>query len=187
MSDTDMEGFRLSPQQREVWSSEAGRGRTAQCAAWIGGPLRTDDLRAALAALVERHEILRTGFRKIAGQKFPLQVIRDPRPPRWQESEATDRAAILAVLAEEAAEPFDLEGGEGLRARLVRLPDGHALVLTVPALCADARGLMNLLGELAQLYAGVDLDDPLQYVDAAEVLNDLLEAEDTRAARPANS
>src|SRR5690349_5013291 len=75
-------GFRISPQQRRVWRlQEDGPAACAiLCALRIEGDLDRRALRRALAATVERHEILRTAFRRPAGLTVPLQVILEPGP-----------------------------------------------------------------------------------------------------------
>jgi amino acid adenylation domain-containing protein len=65
-----VQGFRLSPQQRRIWSLlPYGAFETRAV-------LRTDDdVRDALWRLAARHEILRTTFHEVPGAVYPLQVI----------------------------------------------------------------------------------------------------------------
>src|SRR5207248_6007011 len=54
--------------------------------------------------------------------------------------------------------------------------DRHQLSMCLSSLCGDAASLRLLIRELADLYAGRQLDgDPLQYADLADWQNQLLE------------
>ena len=74
-------GFRLSPQQKQVWLTQQAPACSVGCSVWIEGRRDTKTLAAALVQIARRHEILRTTFRRPAGMKVPLQVIDEaPRP-----------------------------------------------------------------------------------------------------------
>ena len=73
-----LEGFRLSPQQRHLWSlQQAGHAAPyrAQCAVLIEGPLDLKLFEAALQAVFARHEIFRTTISCLSGTAIPVQVI----------------------------------------------------------------------------------------------------------------
>ncbi|HSF40046.1 MAG TPA: amino acid adenylation domain-containing protein [Thermoanaerobaculia bacterium] len=73
-----MNGFRLSPGQERLCrlGGEAAESPLrAVGVVSIAGELRVDALEAALRAVVSRHEILRTDFRRLPGMSLPLQVI----------------------------------------------------------------------------------------------------------------
>jgi amino acid adenylation domain-containing protein len=87
-------------------------------------------------------------------------------------------------------EAFDLAHGPLLRTRLFRLSaQRHVLLLSLPALCADASSLVQVIAELARLYAvdgyGRDTADeePLQYIDVSTWQNKLLASESARGQR----
>jgi amino acid adenylation domain-containing protein len=197
MTEQTAQGFRLSPQQQRLWrlqSAEPGAPFRAQAVLRIDGDLDRPALSRALASVVERHEILRTAFPVPPGLTLPLQVIRTAAPPVLGNGTVPagpdgqpDLAALLAAAAEA---PFGLEQGDNLRASLIPLgPREHALVLTLPALCADPVALEVLGDEVARAYAaelGAPVADPekgdegpLQYADVAEWQNQLLESDDT--------
>src|SRR6185503_21350831 len=78
MTDSIIEGFRLSPQQQRLWMlrrDNPGLDYRAQCAILIEGPLDLPVLAQALTDLVERYEILRTGIEFISDSGLPVQVI----------------------------------------------------------------------------------------------------------------
>jgi amino acid adenylation domain-containing protein len=143
----------------------------------LRGELEVPALAAALAALVARHEVLRTVFHAVDGE--PQQVVRTPvyAPPGLplvDLSALTDtiRNAEAALLArQESARPFDLERGPLLRATLLRL-DGaeHLLLLDVHHIVSDGWSVEVMLRELAAFYAGAGASLPglpVQYADFA--------------------
>ncbi|MEU8530981.1 amino acid adenylation domain-containing protein, partial [Streptomyces sp. NPDC048629] len=101
----------------------------------LRGVLDQSALGAALNAIVARHEVLRT--RLVAGgDGVPHQVIDPPTPlplPVADVSGEEDRgSAVWALMAADAALPFDLAGGPLIRAQLIRLaPDEHVLALSM--------------------------------------------------------
>ena len=196
MQDEIIEGYRISPQQRQLWlaQQESARPYLAECAVRVEGSLDAVILKEALRRVVERHEILRTTFRRLAGMSTPLQVIGDASLG-WETRTAAEGLCregedeVGRRLLEARRGHFDLERGPQLHAALAaRSGSEHVLTLTLPALCADAAGLANLVGELARSYGACLLDaevegEPTQYADVSEALNDLLESEETEAGR----
>jgi amino acid adenylation domain-containing protein len=173
------QGFGLSPQQRRLWwlaRSAPDAAFAVQVVVRIAGELDASRLLAALGAAVQRHEILRTNFRCAPGRTVPLQVIREELPPAFREATLQDLAADLET-------PLDLEQGSPVRAALVVLdPRDHLLALTLPALCCDRAGALDLAREIASTYAGSHPGEPAaQYADLAEWQNALLRAPETRA------
>src|SRR5262245_12670126 len=146
-----VEGYRFSPQQRRLWSSQSDLGTTsARCTVAIDGPLEAPRLTTALQRLLERHSILRTSFCSVTGVPVPLQVV------------AAD------ITLEQAP----------LKSQVQTCSAGHhVLQLTLRNLCADTRSLQNLVVELAHLYAMNDgiAEPALSYVQFSEWQNELLE------------
>ncbi|HYG64948.1 MAG TPA: amino acid adenylation domain-containing protein, partial [Thermoanaerobaculia bacterium] len=147
--------------------------------------------------LVARHEILRTLFHRLPGRSWPAQVVLDeewrPRIELLDLSgrEGEVRTAALEGLWEEMLDrPFAPDREPPLTVALVRLAAReHVLVVGAHALCADAAALEILVRDLRQAYAarlglgGPGSEEPAQYADVAEGLNELLEAEETDAGR----
>src|SRR5690242_11685765 len=188
MQDKILEGFQLSPQQEYLWPLQHERS-WAQCAIMITGVLDKETLRNALQQLVQRYEILRTTFHRPHGLSTPFQVINEECEPLWRETDLSDSVSQTEQLehafAAQARESFDYENGPLMRASLFALSsERHALLLTLPALCADARTLENLCRQLAHAYAAVrdGEDDCMQYVDFATWQHDLLESEEAKEA-----
>jgi amino acid adenylation domain-containing protein len=183
-------GYKLSPQQRRLWSlSQEGLTAYAQCAVRLEGALDIEMLREAVRSVVARHEILRTTFRRPLGVKMPVQVIEDEAVPLLEISdlsgfrEAEQRERFDEISRGQRLTSFDLAGDSPLRASLVVFSAReHLLLLTLPALCADARTLHNLVDELSLSYAA-NADhtgkEPLQYAQFSAWQDELL-AEDDR-------
>ena len=195
MSSSTLEGFRLSPQQRRIWSLFQGGLRSlprSECALLLQGTLEPDALRHAAERLVVTHEILRTTFHRPAGMRFPLQVVTEAGTVSWHEVELSGTAARDPLAAadelarQENARPFDLERGPLFRLRLAALSDSSSvLLLSLPSLCADRRTLYNIARELTNGYGrggdGGVTETPIQYADYSQWQNDLLEASDETA------
>ena len=150
----------------------------------VEGPLAAAALASALAAIVRRHEALRTRF--VQDGDEPAQRIEPP-------AERGTDAAILPVIdltklaadlrsreaerlaSEEAARPFDLARGPVARFALLRLADAeHALFLSLHHIVADGWSMGVLMHELAALYAAFSSgvaprlpELPVQYADYA--------------------
>ena len=77
-----LHGFRLSPQQKRLWSLIQQDGESAyrsQCLVVIDGELTIETLRHAVRQTVGSHEILHTTFQSLPGMAFPVQVVGDAR------------------------------------------------------------------------------------------------------------
>ncbi|HWS86561.1 MAG TPA: amino acid adenylation domain-containing protein [Pyrinomonadaceae bacterium] len=194
---SQIESFRLSPQQQRLWLLQQGSGvYGAQCVIQLEGELDADALQQALGQLIARHEILRTAFQRSPGMKLPLQAIAFKgkfawSSLDWRKLDAAGQAARFAELtAEELAAGFDLTMGQLVRAVLVRLDaELHKLVISLPALAADNRTLQNLSDELGRAYAaqsgGSALDDEerMQYLQFSEWQNEVLTDEEAEVGK----
>jgi len=176
---TETKGYRLSPQQRRVWSliAEGKAADRVQGVFRLPGGTDAAVLRERARQLVERHEILRTVYRRASGLKFPLQVVLPELPFVFQAEErpAGDGEAMLRrVMDEEAAAPLDPEKGLLFRVRRLPAPAGALVFVTMSSLCADRRSLEQIGRALA---SGVSSDpaETLQYADYSEWANEMLE------------
>lgn len=161
MQNINVEGFQLSPQQKGLWlAQQKSQAYRAQCAVSIEGHLDTNLLQQAVQQIVDRHEILRTTFHRRAGMKIPVQVVAERAAPSWQTIDLSDldeccrQRKIEELFEEERRRIFDLEHGPLLHAALLTLSaNRHVLLLSLPALCADAWTLNNLVAEICHAYA----------------------------------
>jgi amino acid adenylation domain-containing protein/FkbM family methyltransferase len=188
-----LDGYLLSPQQARLWQLQQGGGAQAyraQCLITIEGQLSPVALKAATEHVVNRHEIFRTSFQYHSEMKVPVQVIEGGGSPVWRQldlrgSGIENEAARLDELFEsEGRRPFDFDRPPLIRLCLASFADErHALLITLPALCADTRTLRNLVSEISFAYAArldrAKMDeDVMQYVQFSAWQNELLEAEE---------
>ena len=179
----DRSAIPLSFPQERLWFLEQlgtlGAAYHVPLAFRIHGPLDVEALRAALADLVERHEMLRTRF--VVDGDAPRQAI-DPPPANVLEiidpgplDAAQAQLRLAGLLDEEAHHRTDLERGPLFRAKLLRLrEDVHILILAAHHIAADGWSHVILFRELGALYdarsraAAPPLPPPvLQYADYA--------------------
>jgi len=193
-----IEGYRLSPQQKHLCSLQQIDRNTpyrVQVAVLIEGRLNAALLKEALERVIARHESLRTNFQCFAGLTLPVQVVGE-NGMRWMAPhdlsglDANEQQARIEVLFEEAkATVFELENGPLLHASLIMLSSSqNVLLLGLPAVSSDLAGLRNLVREVRCSYesclSGEELlDEPAQYADISEYLNELLESEETESGR----
>ncbi|OUL18944.1 hypothetical protein BV372_33785 [Nostoc sp. T09] len=196
-----IEGFRLSPQQEHLWSLQKASDNLtyrAQCAVTIEGNLQINALTTALQHIVNRHEILRTNFRYLPGMSIPVQVIDSQEIVLGESYNLTfynpeeQEIKIAEIFQEISQIPFDFEHGQLLHTSLITLSsERYLLILSLPAMLADAGSLKNLIAELNRTYSacllGKDLSVeeslPIQYADFAEWQHELLESSETEIGR----
>ncbi|KAM3115395.1 amino acid adenylation domain-containing protein [Phormidesmis sp. 146-33] len=192
-----IEGYRLSPQQKHLWSLQRSHPDVptiAQCVLLCEGALQVQTLKTAIEKVIQRHEILRTAFQCLPEMILPLQVIQEETNLSISVSEPLfDRGLVqnleLAVqdYLQKNSQVPSLEQSPSLRVAIVPLaPQQHLLILSLPSLCADATTLQLLASEISRTYAGdfdSQLDEPMQYADLAEWQNELLEAEATNCGK----
>ncbi|MBI1398031.1 MAG: amino acid adenylation domain-containing protein [Betaproteobacteria bacterium] len=121
------------------------------------GALDVPALKQALAWVVARHETLRTVFPADGGA--PAQKILEPFVPelphdtRDMPAAAVFEDAVIALSAQEAHHPFDLERGPLIRARLVSFgAEHHVLLLTIHHIITDGWSMKLLFGEIPEFY-----------------------------------
>lgn len=149
----------ISPYQEPYWTMHAAGiaspAHHVPVAARLRGPLDRDALAGALTALVARHEAFRVALAR--PDEAPHQRVLDPQPlvlahiDLAAQPEPEAELARRLMIAHEA--PFDLLGGQPVRAALYRLgSDEHALVLTAHHIVADAHAMVVAFRDLIALY-----------------------------------
>ncbi|MBB3815690.1 hypothetical protein FHY13_004097, partial [Xanthomonas arboricola] len=124
----------------------------------VEGELALPALRQALAWLLERHAVLRTGIHLVDGEPIqrihptsPVELtVHDLRALSAQDAEA----AVQASLPERIEVPFRLVDGRMLRADVYQLPSQRTLVLlNTHHVVNDGWSLGILMKELSTAYA----------------------------------
>ncbi|MBV8203185.1 MAG: amino acid adenylation domain-containing protein, partial [Acidobacteria bacterium] len=154
-------------------------------AVWITGRLDVPALAWAYAALLERHEILRTAFPEAPGNAGrPVQRIVEQPPAAWSRMPLFDLRALAPrprrrelerLIVADGRRRFDLAHGPLLRASLARSGDDeHVVIQTEHHLVHDGWAEAVLLGDLLELYAARTQNRPprlpelpIQYADYA--------------------
>ena len=187
-------GFFVSPQQKQIWlMNQDGQSRAfrSQIAVMLEGIVDPDRLRESLHAVISHHEALRTIFHRQPGMKIPFQVVLDRLEPIWVTGDLQSENSVSyddmawRLMKQEADFTFDLENGPVIRALFVMLAPGRRmLILTAPALIADAQSLRTIIAELAAVYSGLKHDvETIRYVQFSQWQIDLLESDDENSAQ----
>jgi alpha-ketoglutarate-dependent taurine dioxygenase len=144
----------------------------------LEGELDVAALEQAFAALVARHESLRTTFETRGDHVVQvIGAVPDHRMSVVDLEACTPeerRAAILRLGQEEAHRPFDLRSGPLVRLTLFTGPAEHVLLLVQHHIVSDGWSLGVLVREISALYEAFAAGRPsplpppgLQYVDHA--------------------
>jgi amino acid adenylation domain-containing protein len=143
----------------------------------IRGPADPAVVERTIAAIVARHEALRTTFRAHDGE--PVQVVHPDIVTPFEVldlravPESTREGEAIAAARREARTPFDLEAGPLLRTKLLRVGDeAWLLLLTIHHIVADGWSIGVIMREFARIYPAIAANqeiplEPLewQYVD----------------------
>ncbi|MFK0121316.1 amino acid adenylation domain-containing protein [Streptomyces sp. NPDC090994] len=149
-----------SAAQQRVWLAETMSGGTpayhAASVARVRGPLCEPSLRAALQALVDRHEVLRCRLPVHDGT--PRYVVDATARAEVRYSDLRDAADVERAVSEAtlaaARQPFDLSAGPLIRWHLLRTADEeHVLVQTEHHAVHDGHSARLLLADLVRGYA----------------------------------
>src|SRR5438270_1067006 len=121
------EVYPASISQQRLWFLDQLRGASTpynvHVGLWLKGALDIAALRAALTAIVNRHDSFRTTFRFENGNL--VQVIAAQSSPQLEIEEVNDVAEPIArayeIAGKEVQLPFDLATGPLFRVRLIRV------------------------------------------------------------------
>ncbi|AUG80137.1 hypothetical protein CFP65_5435 [Kitasatospora sp. MMS16-BH015] len=174
----------LSSAQQRLWFIEEFEGPSAlyntPLAVRLTGEIEVHALAAALADLVERHEVLRTTFATVDGQ--PHQLVTTAADFALRTVAVPSEAALREALDTATAEAFDLGTEPPVRAALFSLPRGEQVLLVLlHHIATDGWSVAPLLRDLSTAYAArlanaaPDWEPlPVQYADYALWQRELL-------------
>ncbi len=192
-----MGGYRLSPQQQHLWrlqETHLDYPHSVSAVLMFEEVLDAVRIQRALVKVIDRHEILRTVFRPLGALQFPVQVIRPdadvwlPAADSSEGVEASDWSLQLdKIYRDFRGRTWDVQNGPLIQARIVSLPASRqAVLIRLSKFCSDKAGLRNVILQMLQIYKGSTLhgpEQPPQYADVSEYLNEVLELEDTAVGR----
>ena len=187
----DVQGLRLSPQQKRLWLwQQEGHAGQVRAVFAVDGSFEEETVRDSFRQVMARHESLRTTFYRQPGTKLPFQVVGEDSELAWQAVDLrhlADDAARKRAAAEAAHghEGCDGERGPLVRATFCQWTDGeNRLLLDLPGLCADTASLWNLAAEMTRSLAGGEAaEEPVQYGHYSEWQHELLEGDDAVQGR----
>lgn len=143
----------------------------------LRGALDVTALRRALAALIERHETLRTSFQLSGGQaaRIVAAQVSTELPVLDLASSADVNVEIARIATADESAPFDLGRAPLWRARLLRTGDReHVFLWTIHHIVSDSWSNRIFYRELAELYRAHAQQTepalpvlPIQYADYA--------------------
>ncbi len=148
----------LSHGQRALWFLHqsvpaSGAYNTAYAGRWRDR-LDPQAVRRAVQALVERHASLRATFEVRDGEPVCRVHRHLDVPFAHRQAPGASLPELIAALAAEARQPFDLAAGPLVRVSLTsRAADDHLLFLTLHHIAGDGWSLGILLRELGELLA----------------------------------
>ncbi|MCU1734443.1 MULTISPECIES: non-ribosomal peptide synthetase [unclassified Pseudomonas] len=139
----------------------------------LKGSLDIEALESSFAALIARHETLRTTFRQDGEQA--VQVVHPAAPFVLAVEQLAAGETLRACVEQEVQRPFDLQQGPLLRVKLLHLGEHeHVLVLTQHHIVSDGWSMPIMVDELVRLYEGFSQGRetplgalPIQYADYA--------------------
>lgn len=185
--------YPLSPGQRRAWFLQTrdpgDTGLNLPVVYRLRGALDSARLRAAVRAVTERHEILRTTYGLDANGE-PYQQVRTDLPVQWQEYELSGLAAGPArrraevLIRRVLATSFDPAAETPLRVTLIRFADDeYLLVLVVHTLAWDDESASVFAADLSAAYnTTTAVPQPVRFVELLDEAADGAGAEYWRQA-----
>ena len=130
----------------------------------LTGKVYPSKLKAALQAMIERHEILRTQFLMLDGE--PVQKVLDHVIADFEYITSDE---LYFELMNEFVKPFDLASGKLVRVKLVKKDDYHLMMIDMHHIVSDGMSGTIFENEIMALYNGEKLK-PLthQFKDYSE-------------------
>ncbi|MEU6575118.1 amino acid adenylation domain-containing protein [Streptomyces sp. NPDC046805] len=164
----------LSFAQRRLWFLDrtgASVAYNVPLLARISGEVDAERLEAAMAAVAERHEALRTVFPQDDEGEPTQRPLDGPEArPRLRRARVAE-AEFEERVVEAARHRFDLATEPPWHAVLFSIddrPGEHALLVVMHHIATDGWSLAPLFADLSRAYAGEQLPPlPLQYADHA--------------------
>jgi len=157
---------RLSFSQESLWRYQMGHPDSflfnMPMPVRLRGPLDTDALACALAAVMRRHAMLRSCYRAVAGVPERVTLSDEATGLKIEDIADLDEPGIDLLLDGEAQRPFDLAAQPPCRIRLLRRSAiDHILLLTTHHIAFDGWSYDLFFGDLTKFYAAAVSRTPM--------------------------
>ncbi|MDN3358517.1 condensation domain-containing protein [Actinomadura sp. DC4] len=143
----------MAPVQLEMWHTEQttrSARENVYCAFKLHGRLDVDALGRALAAVVARHEPLRT---RMVVEKEPVQLVSDAVSCSVERTEINSKDEAVDLFRAIVSTRIPLDAMHLWRTSLMRLPDGdHILGFVFHHIIVDGWSLCVFLADLGEAY-----------------------------------
>src|SRR5437899_3270115 len=160
MQTTSLKGAHLSLQQTRLWLfQQKSRAYHVQGIIKVEGKFNRVLWLQSLHYMIERHEILRTTFRRLPGMDVPMQIINGDSRLTFpiidvdglDTMDRTEQLHACFAHIQKAAHGSEYQHVLSM-ALLKTSPGVHFLLLALSALCADASTLKLLIVETYRVY-----------------------------------
>ena len=172
----EKEAYAVSPSQRRMYlmqqNDRDGTSYNAPLVLSWDGELDRRRLEEALRKVIDRHEMLRTGFDFVDGE--PVQLIATSVDFSLEFFDARQTPDEVPAIIRRMIRPFDLSTPPLLRVGLIQTGDQrHVLVADVHHIATDGTSEKILVHDVTAFYTGAELPPlKLQYKDYSEWLRD---------------
>ncbi|MFT5822225.1 MAG: amino acid adenylation domain-containing protein [Crocinitomix sp.] len=154
--------YAVSDAQRRLWVlSQFGNGSIAyhmRGSKFLNHEIDIEFFKKAIDAVIKRHEILRTVFRKDENQEIRQWVLSKDElgfeiDYKDFRGESNKEDKVQAYIAEDAYKPFDLENGPLLRASLIQVQEnGYVLYHNMHHIISDGWSMEVLTSDIWAYY-----------------------------------
>lgn len=165
----------MTPPQRQLWalSRLSGRGELAYLESFVvlvPSELDRGALERSVAALLDRHEVLRSEVEPDGLRQTVLPSC-TPFVRELPMAEDTEVARALVLLETELEEPRGLEHAPQLRVFVARVAGGTLLALAIHHCLCDGNSFRRMARELAELYTAESGGTPVPLPPSAPFEN----------------
>lgn len=162
--------YPLSPGQQGLWFLEQLNSNIPVYneaeAVRLTGKLNVDALEAAMNAVIDRHDVLRSTIKLI--DEVPHAVMHESWPLRFRKidlstlPEAEREAEVSRLLIDEPRLPYHLEAAPGIRVSLLHLSEHeHVLILMMHHIIADWTSEGIIWRDLSAAYRSIQYNEPV--------------------------
>jgi amino acid adenylation domain-containing protein len=181
-----IQGYRLSPQQRGVWEADKRNGNKSYTFMEISinaEAKSTEEVKEAIYGWINQNELFSIQFREMSGLKYPVQYVsEDALSIQYKDWSTADENEKQSKIIRIKQKYHQLDQGEESTFVLIRLSQSeYRLLLWVSRLLLDQR-IKPLLCNLSDYLQGSNQgNDEISYIAVADWLNNIVDSEEAAA------